>query len=456
MFRRFIFLIASCMLLLGCSKEMPPLPVEVDNDGGFRLKDISLAEAIERQPRLDNCGGREYIVERREYLDDTTAVKYPQFKGSKPLYGFARFGRNFLNADKEIKYFFALDASGADGYDMLYFDVNHDQDLTNDPPLGLSKNPWPAGLKPWLAPEDRLVFEELAIPIDFGPDYGVRPVKFLPVSWKPNVRGMHFVSLSFHAGRIKIAQRQFDVIFGQEMVGASARLDGHVFRLYMMEPGEKRMYEDWFPGDELDPFRLIDDKYYTFSAAPMGDKLFVKPYTGELGTLKIGMGSRNIKNFSAAGSLTSQTSAVQIGKTAPGNQGVLLSVAEWQLPVGDYVPYFLTLHYDALTIEIRCNSHSDGKLFNDRGRPRMFPIQIRKDKPFVLDLANKPEFYFPRSEKNMVYKPGKEVNLEAVLIDPVLGILFRDISENNKSLDPAVTIRDSRGKIVSEGPMPFC
>jgi len=223
-----------------------------------------------------------------------------------------------------------------------------------------------------------------------------------------------------------------------------------------MEPGEKRMYEHWYPWDELDDFRLVDGKYYTFSATPIGDKLFVKPYTGELGTLKIGPGSRDIKNFTAEGSLTSQTSAVQIGKTETGKQGELQPVAEWQLPVGDYTPYFLSVHYDTLTIEIRFNSHSDGKLFNRRGRPRMFPIQIRKDKPFVLDLANRPEFYFPRPEKDVLYKPGEEVYFRAVLIEPVLGILFRDLNENNKSLDPVVTITDSRGKVVSEGPMPFC
>ena len=460
MFWRLITLIASCTLLLGCSKELPQLPMEIDKDGGFRLKEISLTEAIERQPHLNNCGGREYIVEKPEYLDDSTAVKYPQFKGSKPLYGFARFGRDFLKSDREIKYFFALDASGADGYDTLYFDLNHDLDLTNDPPLKLNKKSWPKGLKPWLAPDDRLVFEELAVPIDFGPGYGVRPVKFLPVSWKPNARGMHFVPLTFYAGRIKIAEHQFDALVGQEMVGASARLDGHVFRLYLMEPGEKRMYEDWFPGDELDAFHLVDGKYYTFSAAPMGDKLFVKPYTGELGTLKIGPGFRAIKKCSAEGSITSPTSAVQI--RAMGEQGELQPVTEWQVPVGDYAPYLLSIHYDALTIDIRCNSHSDGKLWNRRGRPQMFPIHVRKDKPFVLELSNKAEFYFPRSKKDAVYKPGEEVYLRTVLIDPVLGVLIRELrdsrqkTEENKSLDPVVTITDSRGKIVSEGSMPFC
>jgi len=97
----------------------------------------------------------------------------------------------------------------------------------------------------------------------------------------------------------------------------------------------------------------------------------------------------------------------------------------------------------------------------------MFPIHIRKDRPFVLELSNKAEFYFPRSKKDAVYKPGEEVYLRTVLIDPVLGVLIREEEidlgdgkkesrEENKSLDPVVTITDSRGKIVSEGSMPFC
>ncbi len=244
MFRRFIVLIASCTLLLGCSKELPQLPLQLDNDGGFRLKEISLAEAIERQPELNNCGGRAGLKEKTEYLEDSASVKYPQFKGPEPLYGFANFGRDFLKSDKEIKYFFALDASGTDGYDTLYFDVNHDLDLTNDAPLKLSKKPWPTGFKTHLTADNRLMFEELAVPIDFGPDYGVRPVKFLPVYIK-SAATMHFSPLSFYAGRIKIADHEFDAILEQEMVGGNAMLEGHIFILHIMEPGKKEQLEGW-------------------------------------------------------------------------------------------------------------------------------------------------------------------------------------------------------------------
>ena len=453
MFRRFIVLIASCTLLLGCSKELPQLPLQLDNDGGFRLKEISVAEAIQRQPEFNNCGGRAGLKEKTEYLEDSATVKYPRFKGPEPLYGFAKFGRDFLKSDKEIKYFFALDAYGGDGYDTLYFDVNHDLDLTNDPPLGLNKKPWPTGLKTFLAADNRLMFEELAVPIDFGPSYGVQTIKLLPVYIK-SATTMHFVPLTFRAGRIKIADHEFDAILEQEMVGTNGRFDGHVFFLHIMEPGKKEPLESW-PGAELCAFRFVDGKYYTISATPVGDKLFVKPYTGELGTLKIGPGSRDIKDFTAEGYITSQTSAVPIGKPEAGKEGLLQPVAEWQVPVGDYAPYSLTLHYDALSIEIGYSFHSDGDLYNRRERPRTFPIQIRKDKPFVLYLSNKPEILFAYPAKDSVFKPGEEVSVFAVLIDPVFDVMIRGLWEKDKSLDPMVTITDSGGKTVAEGAMPF-
>jgi hypothetical protein len=458
MFRRFIVLIASCTFLLGCSKELPQLPLKVDKDGGFRLKEISLKEAIQRQPNIGYCGASAGLKEKIESLEDSATVKYPRFKGSKPLYGFAKFGRDFLKSDSEIKYFFALDASGADGYDTLYFDVNHDLDLTNDPPLGLNKKPWPKGLMmPGEVLEDSRMFEELTVPIDFGPGYGVQPVKLLPTFNAKYPDTIQFVPLTFRVGRIKIAEHEFDAILEQEMVGEKGKLDGHVFILHIMEPGKKEPLESWL-GTELGAFRFVNGKYYTISTTPIGDKLFVKPYTGDLGTLKIGPGPRDIKDFTVQGYITSQTSAVPIGIKEVGKEGSLQPVTEWQVPVGDYTPgpgILFLFHYGALSIEIGHNFHSDCQLYDLRERPRKFPIQIRKDKPFVLDLSNKPEILFAYPAKDSVFKPGEEVSVFAVLIDPVLDVMIRGLWEKDKSLDPMVTITDSSGKTVAEGTTPF-
>ena len=92
-----------------------------------------------------------------------------------------------------------------------------------------------------------------------------------------------------------------------------------------------------------------------------------------------------------------------------------------------------------------------------------------------MDFSNKPEVLFAAPAKNSVFKPGDEVQVYAVLVDPVLDIMIsglndmrqkikeeidmgdgkKEMREKNKSLDPTVTIADSSGKIVSEGTMPF-
>ena len=120
------------------------------------------------------------------------------------------------------------------------------------------------------------------------------------------------------------------------------------------------------------------------------------------------------------------------------------------------------------------NYHTDGKR-QDRHKQRKFTVQIRQDKPFILDFSNKPEVMFAGPAKDSVFKPGDQVEVYAVLIDPALDIMIRgindtrqkikeeidlgdgkkEIREKDKSLDPVVIITDSSGKTVAEGPMPF-
>ena len=102
-------------------------------------------------------------------------------------------------------------------------------------------------------------------------------------------------------------------------------------------------------------------------------------------------------------------------------------------------------------------------------------MHIRKDKPFVLDFSNKPEVLFASPAKDQAFKPGDEIRVAAVLVDPALDIMIRGLADTKRSqkvtlkiadgressyeqplsLDPIVTITDSSGKTVSEGKMPF-
>jgi hypothetical protein len=460
--------------------------VQEDRDGGYPLKEISLSEAIERGADLAYCGQRVYLgFQKHPYLEDATVPKkevkkYPVLKGSKPLYGTVRFDHSFLKPESGREYHFVIDATGDAGYDRLHFDVNRDLDLSNDRPVGLSKKPWPEKLWPRSAYKDRM-FEELSVPIDFGPGYGVRPVKILPLLMKyndeagePSGAGVFFVNLSFRAGRIKIGDKELDAVLAQNH-SVSGRFDRPGTALYLMAPGKKEPLERWWGAEVLGAYRLVDGKYYTISTTAVGDRLFVKPYTGDLGVFEAGPGSRGIKDITVRGSLFSPDRSVGIGTTD--KEGYPEAVAEWEVPAGEYAANYINVTYGPLRITISNNYHSDGKR-QDSDRQPKFAMRIEKDKPFVLDFSNKPEVMFASPAKQSVFKPGSTVEVNAVLIDAVLDIMIRGLidtrqkvkevidqgdpglerkvtREKDKSLDPVVTIADSSGKTVAEGTMPF-
>jgi hypothetical protein len=380
-----------------------------------------------------------------------------------------------MQPESGTEYQFVIDATGSAGYDRLYFDANHDLDLTNDPPITLNKEPWPADFWSYAA-KNGILFNEISVPMDFGPGYGIQSVKILPFMVRfPDDPDMNigvsilFANLSFRAGCIKIDDRQFDAILAhQHSVGG--RFDRPYSTLFLMEPGKREPYESWDGANSLSAYRFVGDKYYTIDATPIGDKLFVKPYAGELGTFKLGPGSREIKKMTVDGSLYSPEHAVAIGYE-DSNRG---PVNQCKVPVGDYTIDYTRIDYGSLHMTISDNYHTDG-IRQDRHKQRKFAVQIRQDKPFVLDFSNKPEVLFAGPAKDSVFKPGDEVQVYAVLIDPALNIMIRGINdtrqkvkeeidigngkketrEKSKSLDPLVTITDSSGKTVAEGPMPF-
>ncbi|MGA2797355.1 MAG: hypothetical protein ABSE63_07255 [Thermoguttaceae bacterium] len=441
-----------------------------------------MSEALQICPELGFYGQRVILgFKKTNFLEDSTTPKkvvkkYPTLKGTKPLYGSVKFDGDYLKPEIGNEYHFVIDATGEAGYDRLYFDANRDLDLTNDPPVGLSKEPWPSDFWPRSKGKDR-VFAEINVPMDFGPGYGVRQVKILPfmlrfsddLDMKAGV-SLLFVNLSFHAGEIKIGDKHFQAMLAQAD-SITGNFDRAHTNLYLMIPGKTDLFEYWSGSDNLCTYRYVGGKYYTINTNPTGDKLFVKPFAGDLGAIKLRPGSRGIKEMSIAGSLYSPEHAMAIGPIKDVNPE---PVSEWQAPVGDYTFDLTRIEYGPLHMSISDNYHSDGKR-RDPTRQRHFSIKIRKDKPFVLDFSNQPEVMFAGPAKDSVFKPGDEVQVYAVLVDPALDIMIRrlddtrqkvkeeielgngkkEMREKNKSLDPMVTITDSSGKTVAEGPMPF-
>ena len=76
------------------------------------------------------------------------------------------------------------------------------------------------------------------------------------------------------------------------------------------------------------------------------------------------------------------------------------------MPVGDYVPSYLSIEYGRLQIFLSDNYHADGKP-RDFGQNRIYGIKIGKDKPFVLDFSNKPEVLFASPAKDKTVQAGR-------------------------------------------------
>jgi hypothetical protein len=151
--------------------------------------------------------------------------------------------------------------------------------------------------------------------------------------------------------------------------------------------------------------------------------------------------------------------------------GDLEMVCECEVPAGDYSPNQMRFRYGRLSFWLSKNYHTDGKrsgaILDDRWS---HSIKIRKDRPFVLDFSNRPEVMFLSPAKGQTFKPGEEVVVETVLIDPVLSTMIRGLDdtsrkemrkngnetvEQNLSLAPTVRVSDSAGNTLASGTMPF-
>jgi hypothetical protein len=104
-------------------------------------------------------------------------------------------------------------------------------------------------------------------------------------------------------------------------------------------------------------------------------------------------------------------------------------------------------------------------------------MQVRQDKPYVLDFSNEPMVIFDQPGKDKTtFKRGDEIKFAAVLIDPKLDIMIRGLDDTSvkvdkeykdrdgkvihtakisKSLDPKVVIARADDEVVAEGIMPF-
>ena len=470
--RRAILLLFLAALLLICSDTGSAKPAV------FEMTEIDVfdPELEEKAAGLFTRGHRGQCEEAPE----DRAKKYPELKSEHPWFGSVRFDGSYLISDSGMKVYFVGDESEgtSKGYDRLYIDLDRDLDLTNDPVVKPMKDP-PKHVVPSWKSKQRVIFDCIAVTFDFGPGLGKRPFRAVPRLGISEHKEKEYAAVSFIAtvarkGRIKIGSAEYDALMAQRYL-VSGRFDRPWTSLLLTRVDEPNAREErWWGAEELHGMRCVDGTWYSISTTPLGEKLLVTPYEGDFGVFKVGPGKRDLDKLSVRGSLCSQTRAVPVGERDE-KDGSYKAAQECLLPVGDYRPSYLTLEYGRLRLSLSENYHSDGHVRDRRNRPWVHGIQIRKDKPFALDFSNPPEVMFTSPAKNVTFAPDDEITVKAVLIDPVLDIMIRGLTDTSSkkekviklpdgeetkrteqlSLDPVVTITDSKGTIVNEGTMPF-
>ena len=448
-------------------------PAHGADEAVFELKQVSPFSEVEQD--------RSLRLERGITIGCTTTrerslKRFPQLKSKKPLYGTAHFGARPEDPSQMVVLGLLLDESGGTGtgYDRLYVDTDRDGDLNDEKVLKPMKDP-PDGVMARMRGKRKVCFEYLMVNLDHGPDLGVRPFRILPVLTEQGSgrTQMAFIPAVAWKGTIRLGKREYTALLGQQY-GVSARFDSPRTALYLTPVGEGAQRARWWGADTSAAMHCVDETYYRLSASPGGDKLTVKPYDGDLGVFELGPGNRKLKAFGMQGSLRSETTAVAVGDLK-GKESWPDNIRRTQLPVGDYLPAYMSVYYGRLRLSVSNNYHQEGGRRSGNPKSRVYGIKIRKDKPFVLDFSTKPKVLFVRPTKEQRVRRGDEVRVEAVLIDPVLDVMIRGLDdttrktkktyksadgktqtyERNLSLDPKVTVRNSRGKQVAEGQMPF-
>ena len=407
---------------------------------------------------------------------DKTAKAYPKLRSTRPQYGSLRFNRLTYNDGQGPAYRFVVDESAGTGkgYDTLYFDANGDGDLTNDPVPQAIGNPPAETIVPYWKSK-QIVFDGLSVPIDYGPGLGTRPFKLLArLTIIDDKRiSMWFLPTVQRKGDIAIGNRRFVAILKQPHV-LTGRFDQPYVELQLtpIKPAER--LESWWESDVLAAMHDVDGQLYALAATPLGDRLFVRPYAGKYGTLVLGPGHRDLKRLEFRGTLRSESAVVRLWRR-PGGKSPAEKGVEFEVPVGDYLPAYLSVDYGrvhfTLSETYHCEDHPRGR----QDKPMVYAIRIREGKPCVLDFSGAPAVMFTSPAKARVFHAGDEVQVSAVLTDPSLDIMIRRLESLDRTqkevyklkdgkeqtherpavLDPVVTITDPSGKEVAKGKMPF-
>jgi len=447
--RRICSILLWTVIVVGISSVSRGVTSVPENAAAFDLKEMALFDAPQSiRQRFGFCV---YCICRNEPDDEVR--QYPTLKSDKPLYGSFQIGGSPAEPESGFHYAFAIDeSSGADkGYDRFYIDANRNGDLTDDSPAKPVEN----------VPEDLQVrsnsvtaqafFEPVKLQVmpQDGPEQRLELMpRFFAYGEQRSYAAL--VPMEVYTGTIQIGEKELNAVLGHAL-GIPGWYD-HPDTVLFIQSTDQPDDSD-YESMALKRLHQMGETCYRVSAAPSGRKLFVWPYQGPLGTLQVTAGKRDVERLIATGSLESTESL--IGLTEQAQSEDKTTAGSYRLPVGDYRPTILRIQYDDLRCLILPNRHADG---SPGGRselgPATYGIKIQENKPFVLDLSSEPKVIFASPAKGVRVSLGDQLAVKAVLTDPSLDVMYRQIREK-EPLNPTVKIARASGEIVAEGAMPF-
>ena len=196
----------------------------------------------------------------------------------------------------------------------------------------------------------------------------------------------------------------------------------------------------WWGSWSLHSYHKIEDEFIEFMLIENGTKIAARPYQGPLGTIKLGKGGRQLEKVEFNGSVRQKENvAAPIGTIKEYWTG---PVTECTIPVGDYTAYLMKVTYDNLAIDISNNYHTNAQGV-DSGTDVVYGMQVREDKPYVLDFSNEPMVVFDQPAAGQTtFSCGQEIKFAAVLIDPKLDIMIRGLDDTSVKVDREYKDRD--------------